>query len=202
MKLYYSNGACSLAIRILINELNVSCDFEAVDLKNKQTETGQDFYKINPKGYVPFLVLENNKTLSENAVIHQYLAEKYQATSLLPLIGDFNRYHVLEWLTFITTELHKSFGPLFNQNVPEEIKNKIFIPNLKKKFSFVDQHLNQKDYLMGSNYTLPDGYLFVMLLWTKKMNIDLNEYPQLKRYFSTLNQRKSIQKSLQEEHLL
>src|SRR5437870_2266196 len=113
MKLYYSKGACSLAVRILINELNISCKYEAVNLKTKETETGKNFYEINPKGAVPTLILENNNVLTENAVIHQYLADQQKAHHLLPNLNDFKRYQVLEWLNFIATELHKGFSPLF-----------------------------------------------------------------------------------------
>src|SRR5688572_12009519 len=113
MKLYYSKGACSLAVRIILHEIGAACEFEAVDLATKKTETGMDFLKINPKGAVPTLILDDKAILTENAVIQQYLAEKYHATQLLPPLGDMKRYRVLEWLNFISTDLHKSCGPLF-----------------------------------------------------------------------------------------
>lgn len=199
MKLYYTKGACSLACRILINELGLKSEFESVDLKNKKTETGEDYLKINPKGAVPALMLDNGEVLTENAVVQEYLADKNNATQVLPPISDFKRYRVKEWLNYITTELHKSFGQLFNAEMPQEIKDKILIPYLKKKFDYVDKNLNNKEFLMGDHYTLPDGYLFVMLFWLSKFKIDVAQWPNLSRYYNNLKKRPSIQKSLQEE---
>src|SRR5690349_19217638 len=122
MKLYYSKGACSLAVRIIINEIGLQSEYEAVDLKTKKTATGQDFLKINPKGSVPVIQTDEKQILTENAVIQQYLADTNKATQLLPALGNFERYRVLEWLNFISTELHKGFSPLFNPNVPNELK--------------------------------------------------------------------------------
>lgn len=202
MKLYYSKGACSLAIRILINELKLKAEFEAVDLKTHKTETGLDYYKINPKGSVPVIRIDNQLILTENAIIHVYLADQNKATQLLPAIGDFNRYRTLEWLNFVTTELHKGFSPLFNPIIPEEVKDQVFRPNLKKKFSLINNHLEHNANLMGPTYSLPDGYLFVMLFWATKHKLDLNEYANLMRYYNTLKIRPSIQQSLNEEGLV
>ena len=128
MKLFYARGACSLATRILLNEMGIPVDYEAVNLKTKKTETDSDYLALNPKGVVPALQLENGVVLTENAVIMQYLADHYQATNLLPALDDFNRYRVLEWVNFITTDLHKGFSPLFNPQVPEPLKLQVFIP--------------------------------------------------------------------------
>ena len=138
MKLYYSRGACSLTVRIIINELAIPCDYEAVNLKTKKTENDEDYFKINPKGAVPALELANQEILTENAAILQYLADEFKATSLLPPMGNFKRYRVLEWLSFVSSDVHKLFGPLFNPLVSQESKDDIFIPALKKKFKFVD----------------------------------------------------------------
>lgn len=124
MKLYYSKGSCSLAIRILINELNLKVDFVAVNLKNKQTEQGQDFFKINIKGAVPSLQLEDGSILTENLVIQQYLADTHNGSALLPKVGEMQRYRVLEWSNFVTTELHKGCGPFFNPDMPADVKEK------------------------------------------------------------------------------
>lgn len=199
MKLYYSRGACSLAVRILINELAIPCEYEAVNLATTQTEKGSDFYSINPKGAVPTLVLDTGEVLTENAVIHQYLANTYNATSLLPPVSDFNHYRVLEWLNFITTDLHKSFVPLFNSQVPEELKTTIFKPSLLKKFMFVEKALENKKYLMGGQFTLADGYLFVVLRWFHFFKFDMTVLPNIVSYFNTMKERASVKKSLQEE---
>jgi glutathione S-transferase len=202
MKLYYSKGACSLVPRIIINEIGLPCEYIAVDLKTKKTEAGEDFLKINPKGAVPTLMTNKAAVLTENAVILQYLADTNHATQLLPPINDFMRYRVLEWLNYITTELHKGFGPLFNPNVTQEMKDKIVLPILRSKFNYVNKHLENYTYLLGDNFTLPDAYLFVMLTWAKKFKFDFNEWPNISRYLLELQKRKSIQQSLKEEGLL
>jgi glutathione S-transferase len=201
MKLYFSRGACSLAVRIVLHEIGISCDFEAVDLKTKKTETGADYFKINPKGAVPALELNDGNILTENSAIQQFLADEYDAVQLLPPVGDFRRYRVVEWLNFVSTDLHKGFGPLFNPNVPENIKSDIFIPILKSKFKLVDQHLAKNKYLLNEEFTLPDGYLFVLLLWFKNFKMDLQEWTNLVRFMGDMKTRKSVQKALMEEKI-
>ena len=201
MKLYYSKGACSLAVRITLNEIETPCDYEAVDLKAKKTETGADYFKINPKGSVPALVLDNQEVLTENAAIQQYLADEYKATRLLPPAGNFNRYRVIEWLNFISTDLHKNCGPLFNSNIPDNLKEEIFKPILKSKLNIAEQRLSQRKFLMGDEFTLPDGYLFVILRWVPNFGIELSEWPNLSRYFAELKKRKSVHQALEQEGL-
>lgn len=203
MKLYYSKGACSLAVRIIINEIGLPCEYVAVNLKTKKMENDGDYLSVNPKGSVPALEIKPNEVLTENSVIQQYLADTNHATNLLPGINDFKRYRVLELLNFITTELHKNFGPLFNPKIPAEINNDIFIPILKAKFKYLNNnHLANKKYLMGNEFTLPDAYLFVVLFWSEKMKIDLSDNKELMNYFALLKQRKSIEQSLAQEGLV
>src|SRR5690348_3970643 len=128
MKLYYSKGACSLAVRIVINELGLKCDYEAVDLKTKKTATGDDFLKINDAGAVPALALDDKKILTENIVIQQYLADTHKAYQLLPEVGNMKRYQILKWMSFAASDLHKSCSPLFNHALDNEVKQSIFIP--------------------------------------------------------------------------
>lgn len=199
MKLYYSKGACSLVTRIIINELHLKAAFESVDLKAKKTETDSDFLLINPKGAVPALEIQSGQILTENAVILQYLADSANATQLLPGVNDFNRYRVLEWLNYVATELHKGIGVLFNPALPQMARDDVFIPLIKKKLMFVDAHLEHHTYLLGKAFTLPDAYLFVMLLWTGYCKIELQPWPRLAQYFNTLKTRPSIQKSLIDE---
>ena len=202
MKLYYSKGACSLAVRIQLHEMDIPCEFESVDLKTKKTETGLDFLSINPKGMVPTLLLDNKEILTENAVIQQYLSDTHQSKGLLPPFGDFKRYHALEWLNYITTDIHKGFGPLFNPKVPNDLKENVFKDTIKDKFNKIEHHLAKPNkYLFGEQFTLADGYLFVMLLWGKKFNITIDDLPNLSKYFENLKQRPAIQKSLEEEGL-
>ncbi|MBV9576639.1 MAG: glutathione S-transferase family protein, partial [Gammaproteobacteria bacterium] len=172
-----------------------------VDLASKKTQTGKDFYTINPKGAVPTLEIDNGEILTENAVILQYLADTHHAEQLLPAVKKIERYRVLEWLNYVGTELHKSFGPLFNAKFPQEAKETIITPLLKAKFGLVDKHLAQHDYLLGKTFTLPDAYLFVMILWAKHFKFDFKSWPNLSRYTTNLLARKSIQLSLEEEGL-
>lgn len=202
MKLYYTSGDNSLAIRIIIHELNLDCEYEAVDLSTKLTETGEDYFKINPKGQVPALLISKERLLTENAIIQQYLADKYHAVGLLPVIPAFERYRVLEWLNFISTEVHKTFSSLYKKTVPDSVKQDVFYPLLKRKYDYIDSHLANNTYLMGKQFTLPDSYLFTSLTWLIQLNINFDPWPNLWRYFKLLNQRPSVKKSLEEENLL
>lgn len=200
MKLYYAKGTCSLAVRITINEIGMQAQFEEVDLKTKKTASGEDFLLINPKGSVPVIVTDKKETLTENSVIQQYLADKNNATQLLPPLGSFKRYRVLEWLNYISTELHKGCGPLFSPAIPTDLKNSVFKPALKNKLSYVEKNLTSQ-FLLGDHFTIADSYLFVILSWLPLFKIDLKEWPQLSHYFSELQHRDSVKKSLQEEGL-
>ena len=202
MKLYYSKGACSLAVRIIINEIGLSPEFISVNLKSKTTEPGDNFLTLNPKGAVPVLQLDNKEVLTENAVILQYLADTTNSKQLLPMLGDFKRYRVLEWLNYITTELHKSFGVMFNSTIPSEIKDEIFIPLIKAKLTFVNQQLGNHSFLVDNHFTIADAYLFVILSWVNQFKWNMDEWSNLKRYFENMIQRPSIHKSLKQEDLI
>ncbi|MBA2654114.1 MAG: glutathione transferase GstA [Gammaproteobacteria bacterium] len=201
MKLYYTRGSCSLTCRIVINEIGLPCEYESVDLKSKQTEHGGDFTKINLKGAVPTLVLDNGDILTENAVIQQYLADEAHATELLPKTGNIKRYHVLEWLNYIATDFHKGIGVLFNYALPQEIKDEVFKPIISHKLKSMDSHLENKKFIYDEHFTLPDAYFFVMLTWVLNFKFPMTDWPNLKRYFDELKQRPSIAKSLKEERL-
>lgn len=201
MKLYYSKGACSLAVRILINELGLDCDYESVDIRAKQTEKGEDFLNINPKGSVPVLQKDDGELLTENHIIQIYLAEKYPNNRLLPMPGDPRRYRILEMSNFITTDLHKGCSPLFSPEVPEELKETVFRPIVKKKLKLIENWLQDKPYLTGDDFSLPDGYLFVILRWMPSLGIDYSEYKKLTAYFDRLKKYPSIAKSLEQEAL-
>jgi len=199
MKLYYSKGAASLAVRIVINEINLACQYESVDLKTKITETGDNYFEITPKGYVPALKIDK-QVITETAVILQYLVEHHQVAALLPEIGNSDRYHVLEWLNFIGTELHKNVAVLFNPNIPDETKDVLFNSGLKIKLNIVDNHLSHKQYLVGNQFTIPDAYLFTILFWLPQfLKIYLSQWSHLNNYYLKLSDRLSIQKSFSEE---
>ena len=201
MKLYYSPGACSLTIRILAHELNIPFEFEAVNLKIKQTASGQDFLTINAKGAVPTLMLDNQELLTENTVILQYLADQYSASQFLPPIANWQRYRVLEWLNFVSTDLHKNCGPLFNPKVPSELKQDVFLPILKNKLPIVENQLAKNAYLAGDHYSLADIYLLVVLRWLPHLGLGLSEWPSIEKYFTALKNRDAVKKALQEELL-
>ena len=201
MRLYYSKAACSLAVRIVINELGLSSDYVAVNLKDKKTENGEDYLSINPKGAVPALLTDHGEVLTENNVIQQYLADHAKAFKLLPPQDDFNRYRVLEWSNYVSTELHKNCGALFNSTITQELKDTIFIPMLKKKLDFINDRLSASSYLAGDHFTLADAYAFVVLNWMSIFAIDLKDWPAIATYFHEVEQRASVQKSLREEGL-
>lgn len=201
MKLYYSKGACSLSVRITLQEIGIPYEQESVNLKTKKTQSGEDYFKINPKGAVPALELANKELLTENTAILQYLADEYKATPLLPPLGNFKRYRVLEWLSYVSSDLHKSFGPLFNPALPQEIKDQYFIPLIKQKFEWIDEHLRKNKFLMGDQLTLPDIYLFVVSRWLPAFNMDMTLLPNVSRFMVELKKRKAVADALAEEGL-
>jgi glutathione S-transferase len=202
MKLYYSKGSCSLAVRIVINEIGLTCEYESVDLRTKITGTGGDFLSVNTKGSVPTLLTNQGDVLTENAVIQQYLADTSNAYTLLPKVGEMKRYRVLEWLNYVSTELHKGCSPLFNPNVSTEMKENVFIPAIKARLTFIDQHLAKNAYLAGDHFTLPDGYLFVVISWMRHFKVSLKEWANIEKYIAELMKRPSIHKSLVEEGIV
>ncbi|MBX3709735.1 MAG: glutathione S-transferase N-terminal domain-containing protein [Gammaproteobacteria bacterium] len=200
MKLYYSKGAASLAVRIMIHEMNLACTFESVDLKTKITETGGDFLNITPKGYVPALKVDDKIILTETAIILQYLADQHHATAFLSELGNVNRYRVLEWTNFISTELHKSCAVLLNPNIPEVTKDILFNTGLKMKLNMVNDHLSKNQYLVQDQFTIADGYLFTVLFWLPHfLKIELSPWHHLDGYFLKHKNRASIQTAFQEE---
>ena len=202
MKLFYAKSVCSLAVRIILHELEIACEYESVNLKSKRTETNADYLTINPKGSVPALLLSNNEILTENAVILQYLADTYHAVNLLPPIGDFKRYRTLEWLNFVSTDLHRYCAPLFWSKISDDTKKTLFLPALINKLVIVERHLHDKTFLMGDQLTLADSYLFVILVWLAKLKFNMTDLPNLSRYFVEMKQRKSVLQALEEEDLV
>jgi glutathione S-transferase len=199
MKLYYSPGACSQAPHILMHEIGLSHDAARVDLKSHTLEDGSSFYQVNPKGAVPVLELDNGETLTENAVVLQYLGDR-AASDVLPPLGDFRRYRVLEMVNFITTELHKRFGLLFSPDATDEMKQ-LVIRDLGKKLDYIDGRLGGGPFLFGDTLTLPDVYLFVITGWTEKM-IGLDPWPNLAAFRTTMLQRPAVRHVLRFEGLL
>ena len=200
MKLYYSPGACSQAPHIILHELGLSHDSERVDLRSRRTEAGRDYLEINPKGAVPALETASGEVLTENAVILQFLGDRSGMAEVLPPIGDFRRYRVLEWVNFIATELHKSFGPLFSPDASDDTKD-FARKMIAKKLDHVEGELGAGPFLMGETLTLPDAYLFVITGWADKL-IGLDRWPNLEAFRTRMMERDSVRQVLRFEGLL
>ena len=201
MKLYYSPGACSLSPHIVSRELGIPVELKKVNSKDKSVEGGGDYRQVNPRGYVPALVLDNGEILTEGPAIVQYLADRKPQAGLAPQAGSFERYRLQEWLNFLTSEIHKTFSPLFKPTTPEEYK-KITKENLAGRFDWLDQQLAGKDYLMGSQFTVADAYLFVLLGWTGPTQLDLAKWPNLAAFHKRVGARPKVKEALEAEGLL
>jgi len=201
MKLYYAPGACSLSPHIALLEAGMPFDLVKVDLKAKKLENGDDYLKVNPKGQVPALDIGNGELLTEGPVIVQMIADKAAGKNLAPANGSTERYKLQEWLNFITTELHKNFGPLFSPVLADDAKA-FFKDRVMGKFKYVDGALAGHDYLMGKQFTVADGYLFTMLNWAERMKFDLSAMPNLLAYKARVAARPKVQEALTKEGLM
>jgi glutathione S-transferase len=200
MKLYYAPGACSQAPHILLHEIGLHHDAERVDLRNKTLEDGSSYLQINPKGAVPALQLDSGEVLTENAIVLQYLGDRAGWPEVLPPLGDFRRYRVLEMVNFITTELHKSFGALFNPQSGDETK-RLYRELVATKLDYIDERLGDGPYLMGEDLTLPDPYLFVITGWAEKM-LSLDRWRSLAAFRERMLERRAVRHVLRFEGLL
>jgi glutathione S-transferase len=201
MKLYFSPGACSLSPHIVLREAGLKFDTEKVSLADKKTEKGTDYTTVNPKGYVPALQLDSGEVLTEGPAIVQYLADKAPDKKLAPAAGSMERYRLMEWLNFISTEVHKNFGPLFKPNAPEETKQAAR-DMLAKRLGFVAQKLEGTEYLMGNQFTVADAYLFTVLNWAGHVKLDLSPWPVLKAYHQRVAARPAVHAALVAEGLI
>lgn len=200
MKLYFYPGACSLAPHIALRELGLPFELDQVDLQAKTTKSGEDFNAVNPKGYVPALRLDDGEVLTEVAVILQYLADRRPEAGLLPEPGTMERYRVLEWLNFVSSEVHKQFSPFFNPKIsPEWRENQLGL--LARRFDYLSARLGGRPFLMGERFTVADAYLFTVLNWHKLFEIDLGRWPVLKDYHARIAARPSVRESLKAEGL-
>lgn len=200
MKLFYTPGACSLSPHIVLCETGQDFTLEKVDLAQKKTESGKNYLTINPKGQVPALLLDDGNLLTEGVAIVLYLADKTPNSNLIAPAGDLSRYQIIEWLTYISAELHKSFSPLFNPKTPEEYKT-ILREKLEGQFKYLDETLKKDEYLQGNHFTLADAYLFTILRWAFVMKFDLSKYPHLTAYFNGIAKRPAVQAALVAEDL-
>jgi glutathione S-transferase len=201
MKLYYSPGACSLSPHIALLEAGLPYDLVKVDLRAKKLENGDDYLKVNPKGQVPALALDSGELVTEGPVIVQMIADKVAAKNLAPARDSAERYKLLEWLNFITSEVHKNFGPLFSPVLADDAKA-FFKDRVMAKFKYIDSQLPGRDYLMGKQFTVADGYLYTMLRWADGHKMDLSGLPNLMAYKARVAARPKVQEALTKEGLM
>ena len=201
MKLYYSPGACSLSPHIALHEAGLAFTPVLASTKSHKLQDGSDYYEINPLGYVPLLELDDGTLLREGPVIVQYIADQVPLKMLAPVNGSLQRYRLQEWLTFIGTEIHKGFSPLFKPTTPEDYKP-IVRDSLLQRLQWVDSQLAEKQYVMGDQFTVADGYLFTVTNWAKPTNVDISGLANLAAYRERVAARPAVQAAMKAEGLL
>jgi len=201
MKLYYWPGACSLSPHIVSREAGIELELAQLDRAERKTADGTVLSSVNPKNQVPVLELDDGQKLTEGPVVVQYLADRKLGSDLLPAAGTMERYRVQEWLNYVTSELHKTFAPLFRPNTPEEFKA-ISRDFLGQRFDWIDKQLAGKRYLTGDKFTVADAYLFTVLRWSPRVGIDLGKWPYIKAYVDRITARPKVQEALKAEGLL
>jgi glutathione S-transferase len=201
MKLYYTPGACSLSPHIALREAGLPFTLQKVDLAKKTVETGEDYNRVNAKGSVPTLVLDNGEKLTEGPAIVQYIADQKPAAGIAPAAGTMERYRLQEWLNYITSELHKPMGSMFNPAQTAEWKEAVKA-GLSKQLDWLVKQLDGKAHLMGDKFTVADGYLFTILGWAKFVNFDLSKWPSLQQYMARIGSRPKVVEALKAEGLM
>jgi glutathione S-transferase len=200
MKLFIKAGACSLSPHIAVRELGLDCEIVPVDLAAKKLADGSDYRAVSPKGQVPALQLDDGQLLTEGQVIVQYLADCKPESGLMPPAGTLERYRVLEWLSFISTELHKSFSPLFRPNTPDAYKT-IAKETIAAKLDIVEAALAGRQWLAADTFTVADGYGFTVTNWAAPMGIDLARWPNLVAWRARVGARPGVKAAMAEEGL-
>lgn len=201
MKLYYSPGACSLSPHITAREAGLDFELEKVDTRAKKTETGRDFFAINPKGYVPALEIAEGQVLTEGPAIVQYLADQKPESGLAPAAGTLERYRLQEALGFINSELHKTYSPLFSPTITPELR-KDREEYLKKRYAILDKQLADKGYLFGDRFTVADAYLFTVTNWAGFVKVDLSDFGHLVAFQKRVAERPAVRAAMEREGLL
>ena len=201
MKLYYSPGSCSLSVHIALHEAGLNFESVLASTKTKKLPDGTDYLSINPKGQVPLLEIDNGERISEGVAIVQYIADQVPAKQLAPAWGTFERYRLIEWLNFITTEVHKGFSPLFMPGMPDEAKV-LTRQRLRSKFEWLNQQLADKTWLMGNAFTVADGYLFTTASWARHVQLDLSDLAHLQAYLGRVAERPAVQAAMRSEGLI
>lgn len=200
MKLYYTPGACSLAPHIVSREAGVPVALEKVDLGGKKTAGGADYLAVNPKGYVPALELDDGTVLTEAGAILQYLGDQAAGGGLMPAAGSMARYREVEWITFISSEIHKGYSPLFNPAATDAEKASVK-GRLASRLAYADKALAGREYLLGETFTAADAYLFTVLNWSGMTGVDLAPFPNLQAFQKRVAARPKVQEALRAEGL-
>ena len=201
MKLYYSPGACSMAPHIVLREAGYKFDLEKVDIPNKKTAGGDDFWKVNPKGYVPALKLDDGQVLTEVGVVCQYLADQKPESGLAPKLGTMERYRLMETLNFTASEIHKQIGALFNPKMTPDMKE-VQLGVIERRFNALEKSLEGKQFSMGDKFSVADAYLFTVLNWSGMHKIDLAKWPNIKAFMGRVAARPAVQETLKAEGLV
>jgi glutathione S-transferase len=201
MKLYFSPGACSLSPHIALREAGLPFELEQVDVRAKKTKSGGDYLKVNPKGQVPAFVLDDGDVLTEGPAIIQYIADQKLEAGLAPAVGTRERYHFLEWLNFLTSEVHKSFSPLFKPTTPDDYKP-VAKAALGERFKYIDGHLASRPFLLGERFSVADGYAFTLLRWAPRVEIDLSGLTNVQAYQARIAARPKVHEALKVEELI
>jgi glutathione S-transferase len=201
MKLYYAPGACSLAVNIALHEAGIAFDLERVDNKTKVTKSGENFWDVNPKGVVPVLTLDSGETLTEVVALLQYVSDQKPGAGLMPKAGTMDYYRALEWLSFIGTELHKQFTPLFKEGTPGDYRM-IAKQNVMNAFKHIDEHLAGRQWMAGDRYSIADIYLFVVSNWSRFQEIDVTQWPNLNDLRTRIRARPKVEEAMKAEGLI
>lgn len=200
MKLFYAPSACSMAPHIVAREAGIDLELIKVDIPAKKTAAGGDYWKINFKGYVPTLELDNGEELTEASVICQYLADQKAESGLAPKAGTMERYRLMEWLNFVAAELHKQFGALFNPKYTPEMRE-VQLAVIGRRLKPLEEKLAGRQYLMGDRFSVADAYAFTVLNWHKPLKIDLSPWPNIKAYYERIGKRPKVQETMKAEGL-
>lgn len=201
MKLYYLPGACSLSPHIVANEAGIPLTLDKVDRATKVTASGENYLEVNPKGYVPAIRLDDGEVLTEGPVIVQYLADLKPESGLAPPNGTLARYRLQEILTYINSELHKTYSPLFNPATPDETRTER-TAYLKRRYGYIESILDRQPYLMGERFSVADAYLFTVTNWGQRLKLDFSEFPALLAFQQRVAERPAVQAAMREEELI
>ena len=201
MKLYFSPGACSLAVHITLHEAGMLFTPVKAPTRTHLLEDGTDYYSINPLGYVPLLELNDGTRLAEGPAIMQYIADQVPEKNLAPANGTIARAQMQGWLNFIGTELHKGFAPLFNPATPADYKPMV-VEKLLSRLKWVDEQLAGKQYLMGDAFSVADPYLFNVTNWAPLVKVDISGFSNIATYRAHLAQRPAVLTAMRAEGLI